>query len=679
MSSPLDIYLAMPFTLGGVHPRAAVFSVAIWNILGLAFCYVFVLRSFGRRVAALATFLLATCAAAVDYSRFLWQLNYIVPLLALWAITLYAGCVHGKRHWLIPNVTLLALVTLLHPTAAMLAPVLIVALALTPTRPKFFEYVGAAGVLLFFLIPNLIWEVLSRGSDFSTLGSYGSQAGSTDGAALYRVYELLSGPITTLRPLKPPHSLSGTARLLTATPINTVFSPSSTYAQVAPYMVALALVALAMFAIGWVILTVRVVRPCQALWRDLHGQESTLARVRCVVREVRLDIRWRANLLLWLCVTLPPLLTLHHSGPVYPHYLLIMSPFIFVVSAIGGCWLVARASSAAVFRGAITGVQLSSIPIQRYVALAALSVFVTAQFAQSALYVQALASGQIDASASGYGYLLKDLQAADNRLMRLQKTDGARQVFVTTTPDTAAGLTSILVGERADRIAFDQNCLVLPAPTQGPAIVAATYGEGANAKFLRTLPNAVHVANIQMPGTEPMVAYRVDGQTPALADETAVAPATFAMANGSGLKLDAIALTDAHTLRLRWTVLRDSETAGMITAYRGLARVLHADGTVTHPAAFDDCATQRWQAGETLFTWMAMPSHVSGDTLLVSLQTYTQGYDYFGVGPFKAVAGATIRSAFSAPRLTTSAPHIYDLPSIGPELWYSIPVSAVRH
>lgn len=681
MSSPLDIYLAMPFTLGGEHPVAATISVALWNIVGLAACYVFVLRSFGRRTAAVATLLLSTCAAAVDYSRYLWQLNYIVPLLAMWAITLFAGAVCGSRRWLIPNVTLLALVALLHPTAALLVPVCLLALAFAPNKPSAREYAVAAVILLFLVLPNLVWEVISGGSDFSMLSSYGSKHGAIDGTAVYRIYELLGGPVTTLQPMKPPHSLSGTARLLTDTPTSTLFSAHSAYAQLGTLTVIMGLIAFGLFVIGWIALAGRVVRPAYAAWRAAArvtlSAEGVSARTRAVWDALRPDRSWHRDTLLWLCVTLPPLLTLRHTGPVYPHYLLVTSPFIFVVSAIGACWLVDAAGRASA-RLQIPSIQHPQVVRTfRYAVYVALALFVCAQAIQSSLFVYSLAHGQFDASGSGYGYLLKDLQSADARLARLQASESASGVFLTTTPNTNAAISFGVVGERQDRISFDQNCLILPAASRGPVLIGATYSEGADAQLLSALPNATHIANVAMPGSEPIVVYKVSGQTPPLPDETATPSVSFMLQNGFGLRLEAVALTNTHALRARWTVLGDMRPSSNVTVLRTLARVLRSDGSVTHPSSFDDCGPQRWQAGETLFTWMDAPPTSAGRAMLFNLQTYTQGFDYLRAGAVPVVAGATIRSALSAAHVLTAPDYLYDAPTIVPQTWYRVPLSSL--
>ncbi|MGH2517166.1 MAG: ArnT family glycosyltransferase, partial [Ktedonobacterales bacterium] len=135
LNPPLSVYLLMPFALFGKDPFPAIVALALWNVAGVALCYIFAWRYFGRRVAAIGTLLFATSGAAVDFSRFLWQQNYMPPLLILWALATFAGALRGTRGWFFASATLLALATLLHPTALLLAPVLLAAFALAPRKP----------------------------------------------------------------------------------------------------------------------------------------------------------------------------------------------------------------------------------------------------------------------------------------------------------------------------------------------------------------------------------------------------------------------------------------------------------------------------------------------------------------------------------------------------------------
>ena len=126
LDAPLSVYLLTPFALFDKNPLAATISIALWNVVGVALCYIFAHRYFGRIVAASGALLFASCATAVHFSQFIWQLNYLPPLLVLWMLALYVGCVSGRRGWFVPHVVLLTMAIQLHPVVALLLPVSLV-------------------------------------------------------------------------------------------------------------------------------------------------------------------------------------------------------------------------------------------------------------------------------------------------------------------------------------------------------------------------------------------------------------------------------------------------------------------------------------------------------------------------------------------------------------------------
>ena len=136
LNSPISIYLLLPIAAFTSNPLPQTIALALWNVVGVAICYVAALRGFGRRVAAWSALFFAVCPASVWYSRFLWQQNFIAPLLGLWALTLFAAVKTSGRRWFVAHALLLVVCILLHPTVAYLIPVTLIALWLSPHRPR---------------------------------------------------------------------------------------------------------------------------------------------------------------------------------------------------------------------------------------------------------------------------------------------------------------------------------------------------------------------------------------------------------------------------------------------------------------------------------------------------------------------------------------------------------------
>ena len=408
LDAPLSVYLLMPFALFDKNPLAATISIALWNVVGVALCYIFAHRYFGRIVAASGALLFASCATAVHFSQFIWQLNYLPPLLALWMLTLYVGCVSGRRGWFVPHVVLLTLAIQLHPIVALLLPVSLVGFLLTPRQalPSRREWALAAAVVLLLLAPTLLWEALSGGSDLRAFAQYLQRPGGFDLDVLRMLYGILGAP-----------------------PLGEL-GPQSLYAQMGSWATVLNSAAVLFFVIGMIVLTERLVRVGVYVWHDgvaTAPHESRTTRIRngalAVWRGLRAEPTWRAHLLLWLWVVVPIVLLLRHSSDLTTPYLLLIYPAVFIAGGF---------AVQAAFRMAEQWAPRATFARQVAPAciLTALTVLVLAQAFQAALFPAALATGSFNAFP-GYGYPLAEAQQVDTALSTLQAEQDARAIFLT--------------------------------------------------------------------------------------------------------------------------------------------------------------------------------------------------------------------------------------------------------
>lgn len=103
--SPLTVYLtAIPY-LFSPDPRAPRLWVASLGVVTVGLVYWTIQRYFGQRAALIAGLLLAAQAAAVDWSRFVWNPHYAPLFIAGWILTGLLGYYEGNRrsqalHWL---------------------------------------------------------------------------------------------------------------------------------------------------------------------------------------------------------------------------------------------------------------------------------------------------------------------------------------------------------------------------------------------------------------------------------------------------------------------------------------------------------------------------------------------------------------------------------------------------
>jgi hypothetical protein len=683
MSPPIVVYLIMPFTALGKNPFPVVVSVALLNLVGVALCYLWALRAFGRLLAAVGALLFATCETAVEYGRFFWNMNYLAPLLALWAITLFAGGARGKRGWFVPNVFLLTVIVLIHPTGLLLAPAVLVAIVLAPQTVRWWEYVLGATLSAMLLVPTIVWELMSKGSDLGVFLQVGSHPASLDLRVFYVLYQILGGTTYAGPGADPPFA-----------PVD----PTTLYARLRLLHRAIELGVVLLFAAGYLNLTRLVAAPARDLWRR---QETRAAGWRGLqglagtsFRGLRADPVWRGYLLLWLWVTLPPLVILRHSSPLHKHYLFILYPAAFVVCGLAVSWL-AQWSRTLPDATAIMAARWSRRWQPRRAAQASLAalvaVLITGQAALSLLHITAVAQGQFDAAdrylSASYGYPLGEVQRADALLRRLEHQQGAVATLISLPVARYRGaLNYLLVREERTRMDFPGDCLVLPAADMSPALVVTTSAAGYAAALLPALPTASHLTDIAMPGGSPFAVYRLHGALPALPDETPLAPTLFRDSQGTGLRLEAAARTAAGGLRLRWRVLASTGAGQPAQLYQVQARTLTPTGRAGAVLAAGGCAPTRWQTGETVFTWLTPPpgaagapprdDALAGGPLTIEVMSHTQTLWSQTLGPLRLLSG--VYTATAPTRLAPAGGAASRLPgSITPQGLFTLAPAAL--
>jgi hypothetical protein len=684
LNPPLSIYLVMPFALFTPSPLPAVIFIAVWNTCGVVLCYVFALRYFSRTMAAVGALLFATCGEAVDLSRFLWQQNFITPLLVLWGLTLYWGCVEGRRRWFVPHVTLLILGALLHPTVLLLAPVSLVGVLLAPTAPRRGEIGLAALIGLVLLGPTVLWEVVSSGSDIRLLADYALNSHAVINRDVLRVLRQAVGSPT----FPQAGSFSPYAHVL----------PTSAYAQLWGLQSWLERVGILTYAAGYLVLSALVLWPAWVIVRahyDPYADQTAMQRFAIFGRELwrglRANATWRTYLLLWLWVTVPIVLLFRHSSPVFAHYLLILYPAVFLMAGLAIDRLLAAARAAAQSLASVLKIGAATLWSRAGQGVIVLVVggLVAGQALLCSVYVSTLAAGQFDANA-GYGYTMGEFLSADQTLAAVQQQEHATSVFI-----SAPGqfyhdaIRYLIVGDHADRVSFYGDCLVLPPAQNGPALVVSTDPHSSAAALLPSLPNARYVSTLSLPGGDPFTVYRMAGALPALPDETATAPVMFHVDAGNGLRLDAASVDSAGQLRLRWTVLGSTATGKIPRWYASEERPLGQDGRLGQTAtATAHCEPTRWMAGDTVFTWLKTPStttsaqQLSGATSAsgsvgIAVLGYTSHLDMPTVGPIRLLSG---RVTGDPPRLLPperlAGQGVGTLTANGA---FSLPVDALAH
>lgn len=589
LNPPLSVYILQPFALFTADPLPQVIALALWNVLGIALCYIFALRYFGRRAAAIAALLFATCGAAVDYSRFIWQQNYLPPLLMLWAFTLYHGAVRGRRPWLAANLALLVVIASLHPTGLALAGVTLVALLITPALPSWRDTLVAVAVVALLLAPTLLWELLSTFSDIAAYQTF-STATPVFNFDIFLAFSQMLGA---------PAAPSPASNLPFA-----VVHPDTLYARLGRMNWALAHATSLLYLATYAGLTFLAFAGARRIRARAGESGNVIGRVRRWVRALRArlqaDARWRAYLLLWFWLTLPPLVMLRHNKTVQAHYLFVVYPAVFLATGlvVDRAIVASRKLPALLARWSAGALRDRTPAVVRGALVTLIALIVVGQALQTALYLAALGGNQTDNSR--YGYPLSQLRDADTILARLQRDQRASGILLSA-PDRGerSALDYMLVRERPDRVTIGGDCLVLPAP-RSTTLVVSTVSASPGARLLATLPNARRVSKVEMPGGEPFVVYSIGGAAPLLAGESALPALEYHTPTGDVLRLVALARTAPGVLRLRWQVVATAPASAPASEYQ--VRAYTRNGAIVARAS---CTATRWQPGETVFTWLS--------------------------------------------------------------------------
>jgi 4-amino-4-deoxy-L-arabinose transferase-like glycosyltransferase len=301
---PGSVYLLLPAVLHTSSAAAGVVWVGLLNVLAVALTYLLARRYLGPRVALVAGLLFAANPWAVYYSRRSWA--EIVPLfttLALWAA--YAVVVERRARWAVAFFVALAIQVQIRILSLIYGPAALLTLLLWPRRWGIRW--PALGILLGVLltVPYLSWiarnwaEISARLED----GNRGVELSSNHGALELVLW-----------------SASG-------------FGLLPAVSDEAPWLNPLGQAGYAALAVVAGVL--------------LAGLAMALRAA------VRRALCWEARLLPAIWLVLPVLALVGQSSSIYLHYLVALSPALFMVLALPLGWLLGQAHRALVGMGAI--------------------------------------------------------------------------------------------------------------------------------------------------------------------------------------------------------------------------------------------------------------------------------------------------------------------------------------
>jgi len=617
---PLSIYILAIPVLFSADPLWATIMTGLFNVIAVLLAYIFTRRYYGRLTAAIATSLFATAETVIVFSRFIWQPTLIGPFVMLFLFTLFWGVVERRKGWLFPAVLLLGCIYQLHESSLLLVAPLFVAILLVPQTIRVRDVVLALVSLLLLSAPYIVWEVMTHFADvFIVLHTLKAHAVIDFRIVAY--YERFLDGYYYDNPF------AHDTRFFTSTYYDPTGSASSVVYPILPLLAWARQILLMLLVGGFAIAAVFVLR-----FRVASGQsdgdalppkgQMDISRFFASLYGWWLGLRaapYRCGLLILLVWQLVPLLALmRHSAPVHLHYLLMLppGPYIFIGLCITQLllWL-RRGEAGRLWQGIRYGMAVLVV------------LLCIVQLVGSTASLLDTANG-INNHIFGYnaiGSLDHAVQEAD----QVAQQHHFHRVYIaaTTATDSLAALSQLAKNMQTPSTLFDPtHCLVLPTPSEGPAVLLIRSENTADQALLSSFTSAVLVDQPPISGAAPFKLYIV---TP----NAVPRPTNTGFANNLQLLApQAEQLPDASSKLMvaRWLLLRNEQPGSFVTYTYSMAAKTQTLGNF-----YSDCMLTSMRAGDQLLTAFALPANMVLPTLSITSQFLRVAAPILSAGPLR--------------------------------------------
>lgn len=560
---PGVIYFLMLPALLSPDPVWGAVQVGIFTVVAALLTYLFTRRYYGRFAGIVAALLYATASKPLEYARAIWQQNLMAPFLVLFMFALFWGVVERRKGWFAPAILLLGILFQLHESSSLLVIPLLLAVVLAPKTLRWRDLGLAVAALFIIYFPWIIWEVHTKFADILSLFSLSKQHTHIDSQAI-RFYLLFLSPYNPQ--LVSTHSLLGV---------------------LAPWLSWLEYVLPALVVGGFVTI----------LGLALHG-------------ETRLRNWWAAfcadpykcGLIVLLAWQIVPLVLLsRHAIDLQPHYFLFLMPGPFILIGLFLSKLVGWSQQ----RG-------NRWKILRYGVYIITGLIIMAQLVGSTASVIDISNGHFD-DRSFYSHYRSDLNSLQRALTEADQLAQQRHldhVYITTDSSTAPALRYLSEQIQTPTTLFDTtNCLVLPNPTDGPAVLLVGPYDPLTNALLSEYATATLVDQPLRPGGAPFKLYVI---TPISVQTSTTATFTN---NLQLLSVQAhhFSFDSSSWLVTRWSILRSAQP-GLRTTYNYAFTGLSAASNKQN--AF--CTFTTMRPGDQLLVAFSLPNN----TLMPSSVTF---------------------------------------------------------
>jgi hypothetical protein len=197
---PFFVYLVGLPLLVTRDPVVVVGFIAVLNVAGILLTYVFARRLVGRRAALLVALLIAASPWSIAFSRKIWNLDVIFPLVIAMHAVLASNFERYRRWKVIAAFVLYGAVCQVHPSPWLLLPPLVLLHVLLRARIRPLDFVLGLAAVAVMYAPYIGYLVATKLDNVryaldlrSKAHAAGSSAGETALAHLSRPFEIASG------------------------------------------------------------------------------------------------------------------------------------------------------------------------------------------------------------------------------------------------------------------------------------------------------------------------------------------------------------------------------------------------------------------------------------------------------------------------------------------------------
>lgn len=591
LNPPASVYMLMPFALLG-DPRWATLATALANVVAVILLYFLADRYVGRRAAFAAGLLYASAGWPIYFSRYIWQQNLLAPVVLLFFWMICRGVLERRSGWVGWSVLLWGVAVQLHPSAAPLIGVTLVAMLLARRTLRLRDALWCALALLALFLPTVIWEHASGGSDVTQLGTYEQQSALYNADALGYLLSML-GPQGPL-----------------------IYGANTAYAK-------------AYWVIAWLTGWLDVLFVISAGWVLVKLSDV----LRITLRQRRLpDGNWHVLLLLVLWQVMPLVAMIKHPYPIHEHYLLAVLPAPYLMM---GAFLEDAARRVPVMlkrlsaRFPLFHVRPLSSGFADSVLVVAALVLGSAQTYGAAAQLTTLDQGRFDGilnhSYSHYGITLESQRQALTVAHLAARTHNAK-LFVATTDLHQESMGYLVDTSYGPAMVYDATtCLVVPTAGAEPAIVLGTPPLDS-LDLLKRLPGSHLLDTVRVQGASALPLYLVPAGA-RLPEELPLGTSggggvhligyTLAQGQGSGIHV-ALHWTGTPPAPSGWADQPNywygadpDGDAPPVARYIFTVQPVDATGRAMGAPISNTCPTLAWGPGDDVYSWLTLPGELT--------------------------------------------------------------------